>query len=228
MSEVEGEPTGKEGEPAPLVEGELAAREEEAEPSAPEVEGEPTAGEQPAAISDGPVDAEPAEAEAAAAAAEAVTEVAEAVAAAAVEGEAEEAAEPEPDHSGSDPGEPGEPTPEQRAAAMGARARALKVGLPRLPTMPGLATVEYLVFQSWWVEKGTKRVVEIALELATERFRVTLDKEVHFLSPDMQFSSSTESFLPTVRKDTKVLECHLHEKFSDNQHALSLELPHLQ
>jgi hypothetical protein len=110
------------------------------------------------------------------------------------------------------------------AAAVSALARKLKVSLPKEQPAPA----EALTFTSWWVEKSTKRVVQISLNVASERFRIILDKEVHFLSSDLLYTHRTESFLATVQQDTKVLECHLHEKFSDNQHALSLELPHLQ
>lgn len=120
-----------------------------------------------------------------------------------------------------------EPAPDElraRAAAIDELARALKVPLPKARPPP----IGALVFESWWIEKSTKRVVEIALNLATERFLITLDKSVSYLSSDVLFNPQAVSFLETIRQDTKVLECNLHEKFSDNQHALSLELPHLQ
>lgn len=112
----------------------------------------------------------------------------------------------------------------ERVYAVDALAKKLKVKLPKQRPQP----VDYLKFQSWWIEKNTKRVVEVAFELATERFRITLDKEVYFLKSDMNYTHLTESNLAAVMKDTKVLECHLHEKYSDNQHALSLNLAHLQ
>lgn len=112
----------------------------------------------------------------------------------------------------------------ERAAAIDELARKLKVALPKARPPP----IGALVFESWWIEKSTKRVVEIALNLRTERFLVTLDKSVSFLSSDVLYNPQAVSFLETIQQDTKVLECNLHEKFSDNQHALSLELPHLQ
>jgi len=112
----------------------------------------------------------------------------------------------------------------ERAAAIDELARRLEVPLPKARP----PRIDALVFESWWIEKSTKRVVEIALNLTTERFLVTLDKSVSFLSSDVLFNPQAVSFLETVQQDTKVLECNLHEKFSDNQHALSLELPHLQ
>lgn len=102
--------------------------------------------------------------------------------------------------------------------------KKLKVALPRGPP----PAPRHLLFQSWWVESHTRRVVEVAFELGTERFRVTVDKEVHMLSSELLHTQRADSFLPTVAKDTKVLECFLHEKLSDNQRARSLELPHLQ
>lgn len=120
--------------------------------------------------------------------------------------------------------EPAHDQARERAATIDELARKLKVTLPKSRPPP----IGALVFESWWVEKSTKRVVEIALNLTTERFLVTLDKSVSFLSSDVLFNPQAVSYLETIRQDTKVLECNLHEKFSDNQHALSLELPHLQ
>lgn len=105
-----------------------------------------------------------------------------------------------------------------------ALARKLKVQIPKTPK-PDCA---YLTFSSWWEERGTKRVCDIAIDLATDRFRITLDKEVHMLSSHLLYNHEKTEFLQTIRQDTKVLECHLHEKLSDNQHASSLELPYLQ
>lgn len=114
-----------------------------------------------------------------------------------------------------------EPHPDTKIAAL---ARQLKVELPKGKG----PVVSRLVFTSSWVEKSTKRSIEVAYKMSSERFQITLDKDVQMLKIDMKYTHYSESYLNMVAQDMKLLECHLHEKFSDNQHARSLELPNLQ
>lgn len=100
----------------------------------------------------------------------------------------------------------------------------LKRGLPKHPC----PELQFLTFNSWWTEMGTKRYMEICFDLKTELFQVVLDKKVNYLNPTHTLHPNYDTLQEVINPDTKVLSMHLHEKLSNNQHAESLRRKHLQ
>jgi len=119
----------------------------------------------------------------------------------------------------------------EAAAVLAARTKPLTMkqlglrnGLPKNP-MPQL---HFLTFQSWYVEMGTKRWMEICFDLETELFQVVLDKHVTVLDPKHVNAPLFDSLKSVTAKEQRVMSMHLHEKLSGNQHAESLRRPHLE